>query len=121
MHLTLKFDTKDVDWTLAAAIYEEAGFKNRNAENLQQAFAASDGVCFAFDMNRMIGLCRVAEQDGKPALLDLCIVPSYKGFGLGHTMHDYLSRKYDSAVPVRGTDETETAFYKGMEMSELLD
>ncbi|SKA73704.1 hypothetical protein SAMN02745704_00517 [Paucidesulfovibrio gracilis DSM 16080] len=120
MHLTLKFDTDEMDWNQVAAIYEAAGFTGRDAASLQSAFTSSDAVCFAFDTNRLIGMGRVDASDNGPALHDLCIVESYKGFGLGHTMHDYLARNVEGTLPIRYRNDAELEFYKAMELDELL-
>jgi hypothetical protein len=109
-----------MDWNQAAAIYEAAGFADRDAAWLETAFQNSDAVCFAFDTDRLIGMGRVDASDGAPALRDLCIIASYKGFGLGHTMHDYLSRHVQGSLPIQYRNDAELEFYKNMELDELL-
>jgi hypothetical protein len=120
MHLTLKFDTVNIDWDKAAEIYRAAEFAGRDAAGLRADFDASQAVCFAFDMDKLIGLARVADTADGPALLDLCIYASYKGFGLGHTIHDYLARKVEGKLPIAAGDDKEREFYKAMELDELL-
>ncbi|MGE4291747.1 MAG: GNAT family N-acetyltransferase [Desulfovibrio sp.] len=120
MHLTLKFDTVNIDWNKAAEIYRAAGFEGRDAAGLKFAFDAAHAVCFAYDMDKLIGLGRVAPTVDGHALLDLCIYASYKGFGLGHTMHDYLARKVEGPLPILYGNDAELAFYKAMELDELL-
>lgn len=120
MHLTLKFDTENIDWDLTAEMFRIAGFEGRDAASLKTAFETSSAVCFAFDTNKMIGVGRVADAGNGPALQDLCIIASYKGFGLGHTMHDYLSRKVEGKLPIHYGNDVELDFYKAMELEELL-
>lgn len=120
MHLTMKFDTENIDWNKAAEIYAAAGFEGREPETLRAAFEAAEAVCFAFDMDKLIGAARMERAANGPVLADLCIYPSYKGFGLGHTMHDYVSRKAEGRLPITARNEAERAFYHAMELDELL-
>jgi len=82
--LKLRYDTNQVDWNVAAGIFERAPLGTREPDILKKTFNNSDLVCFAWDGETLVGLAR-ALSDGtvQSVIYDLCMLPEYQGKGLG--------------------------------------
>lgn len=120
MHLTLRFDTENINWEAVANIYKEAGLGEESPEALQARFDAADAVCFAFDIDLPIGQARAVKTDAGGDMLDLAILPSYTGFSLGHTIHDYLSRRFDGELVITAESDEAKELYTKMELTEFM-
>lgn len=117
MHLTLKFDTEDIDWKALAAIYEEAEFEGHTAESLKANFEAAEAVCFDYNMEKIVGAVRMV--DGK--FLDFCISKYYLGFGPGQIMYDYLCKQTGLKNPsIIAAEGAERDFLEKAELTEYL-
>ena len=119
MHLTLKFDLDGIDWAQAAEVYEKAGFAPRDPEALKRDFETAKDVCLSFDMDKLVGLCRVVDGDNGPEIRDLAMIPYAAGFDIGRSMVEYLIRRTDGAVLVpAGSKERE--FLTNCELTEFM-
>ncbi len=119
MHLTLKFDLDNVDWSAAAAIYEKAGFAPRDPKTLQQDFEAAKDVCLSLDVDILVGLCRLVDGDKGQEIRDLAMIPYAAGFDIGRSMVEYLIRRQGEATLVpAGSKEQE--FLTNCELTEFM-
>jgi GNAT superfamily N-acetyltransferase len=86
----------DIDWDAVATIFERAplGSRRRDPNDLQQAFAASYAVVYAYDGETLIGLAR-ALCDGvyQAAIYDVVLLPEYQGKGIGKAIMEHLCRQ----------------------------
>lgn len=117
MHLTMQFDTEGIDFELIAALFAKAEFPGRDAETLKKDFEEADVVCFAYDIARLLGAGRV--KDG--VVRDLCVLPSYVGYGPGLVMYEYLAKRAGlENPPIEAAGEVERAFIEKAELDEHL-
>ena len=84
MNLELKYDCANVDWAFVSATLRRVGMATRPPELLQQAFAASAVVVFAYVDGQPVGFGR-AISDGvyQAAIYEMAIVPEFQKQGIG--------------------------------------
>ncbi|MBU1248672.1 MAG: hypothetical protein KKB70_08240 [Proteobacteria bacterium] len=96
MHLTLQFDTDNIDWQTLADIYAKAKFEGRTPEVLQADFEAADVVCFGFDNTTLTAAVRILG--GK--MYDFCVKSHCLGYGPALVMYEYASKRAKVANPL---------------------
>ena len=84
MHIDIRSNTDNVDWTQVAATLKEVHMGHHPPDVHKQAFAASHTTVFAWHAGQMIGFGR-AISDGvyQAALYDVAVRPVYQGQGIG--------------------------------------
>lgn len=113
MSIELKFDTKNVDWTVAADIYEKAPLGTRQPELLERTFHNSDVVCFAWDGDTLVGLGRaLSDHTVQTVIYDLCMLPLYQGKKLGSRMLEAIMEKAGTPNYVLWTVPGKEGFYE---------
>ena len=88
-----------IDWDTAVEVFRRAplGAQKRDPEKLKRAFHASYAVVYAFDTDKLIGLCRaLCDGEYQAAVYDAVLLPEYQGRGIGKTM----IQKLCSQLPV---------------------
>lgn len=118
MHLTLKFDLDNVDWDVAAQVYEKAGVSM--PQPLRETFEQARDVCLALDMDKLVGLSRLVDGQSGPEVRDLAMIPYAAGFDIGRSMLEYLARRAKADVTLVPAGETERTLYKGLELGQFM-
>ena len=117
MHLTLQFDTENIDWQALADIYAKAEFEGRTPDVLQADFEAADVVCFGFDSSILTGAVRILE--GK--MYDFCVKSHCLGYGPALVMYEYAAKRAKVATPpIVAAEGVERQLIEKAELAEHL-
>lgn len=110
--IRLTFDSQGVNWEKAATIFERAPLGTRDPKDMEQAYAKSDLVCFAWADGELIGLAR-ALSDGvyQSVIYDLCMLPEHQGNGLGTRMMNAMLEKLNTPNMVLWSVPGKESFY----------
>jgi ribosomal protein S18 acetylase RimI-like enzyme len=91
--MMIRYETAlgEIDWSQAAEVFRRAPLGERDPDMLSRAFQNSCAHVFAYDKERLIGLCR-ALSDGvyQAAIYDVVLIPEYHGKGIGKEMVQLL-------------------------------
>ncbi len=117
MNLTLKYDTKGIDWDKLVKIYAASDFEDHDAKTLKATFEAADAVCFGFDGNSLIG--GAWAKDGQ--VHDLCVLRAFQGFDPARIMYDYLAKQAGlTNPPIIANTDAKRKFCKEAELEYKL-
>lgn len=87
------YETKitEIDWEKAAEIYRRAPLGERQPDKLSRAFQNSYAYVFAYDDDKLIGLCRaLCDGEYQAAIYDVVLLPEYQDKGFGKEMVQLL-------------------------------
>ncbi len=84
MSIRYKNTTEGIDWYSVSKLFEAVKWREREPNQLKEAFCTSSHVRFALDSEDIVGFGRTVD-DGKyyALIVDLVISPYFQGKGIG--------------------------------------
>jgi len=77
-------DHSKVDWQELEALFTMTNLGGRKGDKLRRAFLNSQVVCYAFDVDRLVGVGRaITDGEYHAFVYDVAVHPGYQGRGLG--------------------------------------
>ena len=97
MNIRLSFDTEEVNWEHAAEVFRLAPLGVREPGQLHRSFCNSYVSCFAYDLQKLVGLGRaICDGEYHAGLYDIVVLPEYQNKGIGKSIveaiHDHLPK-----------------------------
>jgi ribosomal protein S18 acetylase RimI-like enzyme len=87
MALAWIYSAENVNWEELSELYRVAPLGQKDAADLQVAFANSMFKCFVYDSGKLVAAGR-ALADGRDCsyICDVAVLPSHQGLGLGREL-----------------------------------
>jgi ribosomal protein S18 acetylase RimI-like enzyme len=87
MSLAWMYSAENVNWEELSELYRVAPLGQKDAADLQVAFANSMFKCFVYDSGKLVAAGR-ALADGRDCsyICDVAVLPSHQGLGLGREL-----------------------------------
>lgn len=121
MEISLRFDLKGVDWESVCEIFEKAPLGTREPDKLRIASENSAVVCFAMDLNRIIGFGRaLSDRVTCAAIYDLCLLPEYQSKGVGRLIMNGILEKLQNQNVILYAVPGKQGFYEKLGFKTML-
>ena len=91
MKITIKNNSRDIDWVRVASLYEGVGWGKREPGKLKKAFDSSTILSFILSDNIVIGIGRaLTDHEFYATIFDVIVAPEFQGNGIGRMIVEDL-------------------------------
>jgi aralkylamine N-acetyltransferase len=119
----IHYETKiaGIDWSEAAEIFRLAPLGEREPDKLARAFQNSSFYVFAFEDEKLIGLCRaLCDGEYQAAIYDVVLLPEYQGQEIGTKMVQILCNQIVVPNVILYAVPSREGFYKKFGFKKML-
>jgi GNAT superfamily N-acetyltransferase len=91
--MRIESDERAVSWERVVELFRAVGWRDRDPEEVERAFARSSFKAFVFDGDELVGFGRTVD-DGQfyASIVDVVVAPRSQGQGVGRAIVEELQR-----------------------------